>query len=368
MAADVSLMVVPSGANDGFPQILMESRGVWRETRPSVNSLSTVSAIDTSRELTRFLRTVMAQVGAGQFPNQSVMSNTFQTYYNDIVPADVQAALDNAVVAAAPGDVPLLRINLHPSTEWIPWELLHDGVNYLGLRFRIARLPIVKGGPDLSTNGPRTVSLIHSLLGEHVLDAQARLQWDGTFQGLHGNGVTECRFPASVAAIYPDLDTFNSARDADIIHLTCHGDLFDPKTGQGFWTLNHRSQIAFNFDITSMFLRNYKLDRRPLVFGNACASGAAAVGVNNIPTSGFGTTFFDRGAVNFVGTFAPVTKDAALDFAREFYTHLLGETPTTGHPIATALWKAKTGFTTWTDPSHLFYCLYGPPTTEFITA
>jgi hypothetical protein len=79
---------------------------------------------------------------------------------------------------------------------------------------------------------------------------------------------------------------------------------------------------------------------------------------------------FDFGALAFVGTFAPVVKSTALSFAARFYKHLLGTGGAEGAPIGKALWLTKREFhaeagDSISDPSWLFYCLYGSPDLTF---
>ena len=102
------------------------------------------------------------------------------------------------------------------------------------------------------------------------------------------------------------------------------------------------------------------------------ASRRAPPGVNASPgnlISGFGPSFFSRGAIAFIGTVAPVNRKVALEFARKFYDNLFQTGPQLG--IAQALWATKMQFRNdpaTRDPTYLFYCLYGPPETKFVLA
>ena len=103
-------------------------------------------------------------------------------------------------------------------------------------------------------------------------------------------------------------------------------------------------------------------DNTPLVFGNACSSA----GGGNIDTElgwGVGKTLYESGASAFIGTIAPVQTKMAIAFASEFYRRLL----TDGMPIGLALWETRWHFreAQSSDPSYLFYCLYGSPDTRF---
>ncbi len=77
----------------------------------------------------------------------------------------------------------------------------------------------------------------------------------------------------------------------------------------------------------------------------------------------FASEFLAGGASAFVGTLAPISNTIAVDFASEFYKHLLGKEL----PVGEALQETKRHFSTQAgaDPSWLFYCLYGSPATRY---
>jgi hypothetical protein len=100
------------------------------------------------------------------------------------------------------------------------------------------------------------------------------------------------------------------------------------------------------------------------VFGNACASAGADLAA----LQGFGASFMVGGALNFVGTFAPITKTMAVEFAKRFYANLFGDNVRPPLPIGEALRATKASFVaqSCTDPSYLFYCLYGPCDSTYV--
>jgi CHAT domain-containing protein len=132
-------------------------------------------------------------------------------------------------------------------------------------------------------------------------------------------------------------------------------------SGEYFWTLDHLNPSYFDYRVTPTIAQTVVLSSRPLVFGNACASVAAQT-IDLASLQGFGSSFLVAGALNFIGTFAPITKSMAVAFAKRFYERLLGGAQSPGLPIAEALRATKQSFAdeNCTDPSYLFYCLYGP--------
>lgn len=298
--------------------------------------------------------------------------------YQAVVPRRLDEALKKAAATADGDDVPILRVN---ASDGIPWELLYDGTDFLGLRFQIARLPLETAGPQMEGEGLRTVNRIYNLLGEHLFEENdaSYERWKETFSLLVADEEQEVRCPSSDGAnsVYPTNGVLEQAEAPDILHITCHGDQKDKDTGEVFWTLNHQAKVhdayRIDADYWTTWGQMYQLfDTQPLVFGNACASvradtdtetAAGALASGDAISPGLGPIFFALGAVAFVGTLLAVSTELSVKFACQFYENLLGQ----NLPIGKALWKTKKYFDDLggTDPSWLFYCLYGPPETRF---
>ena len=368
----LSLMVVPNGADvDAMPLILVDHGGVWRDMSSTGHRVPQVMS-----KVNENLQGLAQLIGQQHLPaNHMIMSNIFNDFFELIVPPKVRELLAKTLQAAGPNETPLLRIHTQSSNEWIPWEVLRDGTELLGLRFQIARLPVVPHILEAADNHPRQVRTISNFLGRHVLDDDVQREaWEHTFNGLIRSQVVQNLFPPQGNSTdYPDLQRISEHyQDADILHVMCHG--MKDQGENVYLTLNHRSTPATSilYNITSGSLNGFLFRMRPLVFGNGCSSSGGA-GANQIPGGlmppGIGASFFSRGALNFIGTFAPVTKNMALQFARKFYEQLLGQNGVSGSPIAEALWATKKHFQQAgaDDPSYLFYCLYGPPETSYRT-
>ena len=291
----------------------------------------------------------------------------FKDLFHQLLPKEVRDELKRAVSAAQPDIPPSLKIFLTPGAEWIPWELLHDGVGFLGLRFAVARLPIVRAATEVRGPRARSVRNVCSLLAKDVLQGQVLDAWHTTFAGYSNANPEwkERRFPDGNGSGYPTLNQFDDARNADLVHITCHAGLKDGN--EYYWTLDHENTQYFNYRINTAFAEGVELEERPLVFGNGCASAATS---NVGALHGFGASFMIGGALNFVGTFAPVTKTMAVTFASDFYRNLLGAAGAPGPAVAEALWATKQKFSRnrCADPSYLFYCLYGPPDATYAPA
>jgi hypothetical protein len=363
----VQIMLLPPPAGDGLPQVLLEDGGTWRDM--SVPQATVVTQTEVKTDLEQHLAHLMRKVGdnppALVSPDGPGFKAKFKVRYDHLLPKELGDTLRKvADEAEAAGDPrPLLQINLKPGLEWIPWELLHDGKSFIGLRFAVSRLPILKEPVDFRSDRHRRVGSVYSLLARNVLPDGALAEWFTTFDGFGKNGAWEHRFPSAQGGNdYPSVVQLDEASGvADIVHLTCHGGL--KKGNNYYWTLDHLNPQTFDYDIDADIAKSTVMAKRPLVFGNACASIATKADDFGA-MHGFGSHFMVGGALNFVGTFAPITKTMAIAFAKRFYQRLLGVPgAAAGMPIAQALLETKLSFNQehCQDPSYLFYCLYGPP-------
>ncbi len=373
MAARISIMVLPSSPPEAPPQILMEQNGVWRDMMPSYQSSNAWDILAIKKDIDSEFNKLMGEVehGAAHRADNISLKAPFEGFYKKLITTKVREVLTAAAQTRNGADLPELLIHSHTYVEWMPWEMFHDGTDFLGLRFRVARLPIMSQIPDLSAKAI-TVQRIYNLLANNFLDDPQKALWESTFNGIIPG--LETKFPPP----YPDVDDIVNARDADILHITCHGGLRDSEDkdnhdNKPYWTLDHAIQQSANYQLraaTFFESESVRYDTKPLVFGNACAStDAGGTEHKNGLIPGYGASFFAKGALNFVGTFAPITKDLAIEFARLFYQKLLGTGGNPPLPIAQALWETKNHYRSVAinspDPSYLFYCLYGPPDTIF---
>lgn len=370
MATRISIMVLPNNPPDAPPQILLDQNGVWIDMMPDDQSANAVNIQDTKKDIDAYFQKIMGEVEVApqHTADSAALKGPFAANYKRLVTGKVREALLKAADTRVGDDVPELRIHTHTYLEWIPWEMFHDGKDFLGLRFHVARLPIMRQVPDVSAKTVE-VQRVYNLLANNFLDKPQEALWADTFNGILPAG-HETKYPPP----HPNIDNIVNARDADILHITCHGGLRDPTATdkEVYWTLDSQNQQPINYEIrTAMFDNDIVgYETKPLVFGNACASTDAGGGGTrkNGLLPGYGASFFARGALNFVGTFAPITKTLAVEFARLFYENLLGAVGGQPLPIAQALWATKNRYRTVVnspDPSYLFYCLYGPPDTIF---
>jgi len=361
MNATVSLMVLPSHPDDDDApaQFYLLRSDIWQEV-PLTNT-ARIGLLTVKKGIASLLGKVMTRISQGDSENaRAFLRSKCHGFWNNLLPQVIRDQLTEAFARSA--EPPCVLVYTHPKLEWLPWELLHDGSAYMGVRCRVARLPIVPNGP---ANGGtrRTVTSAASFLGGGVFSAPADAlqidRWAGTFAPAEAQGVTVSRFPVNGEGAWPIVDDVQAAQSCDIIHLTCHGGV----DGQGtpFLTLDPDDDLA-NIDADLAGLMNFPATG-PLVFGNACGSAGPAA-VREEVARAVAVAFFDRGASAFVGAIAPITKAVAVEFAEVFYRRLLID----GLAVGEALRSTKQYFHDAgnPDPSWLFYCLYGSPDTCFV--
>jgi hypothetical protein len=360
---DIDVMVLPASNPQNPPRFLLQTGGQWRDLG-SAAGLGDLGRLQ--GRIDEQLQSDMESLdvtGGGVFAT----GQYFSLLYEPIFPTSLQRVLKAAEPVNAGDPPPVLRLHLDPSLDWIPWEVAHDGDAFLGLRFRVARLPIVPHREAAPVKDPWPVTKIYNFLGEWVLDDGQLAGWQKTFPTDGATNVSEQRLPEQPANRFPRVaDVEKAATDAHIVHFTCHGAIKDAGTAGGScWTLNHKQPVNPQFKIHADVVGGLKTrlpKTQPLIFGNACGSSGQAAGAGGLVNS-FGGLFILAGASGFVGTCAPIAKARAIEFATRFYHYLL----VSGDPISTALWRAKDELSKATpeDPSPLFYCQYGSPESRY---
>jgi CHAT domain len=358
---EVSIMTVPlENATTIAPGLLLEERGIWRRTEPVLTGDDPQQARST---LNGALRAAVSPDADVDEPIAALVLPAM-ALYRAIVPKDLATVLAEA--READDGPPLLRIHLAPRYEWIPWEVLHDGVDFLGLRFQIARLPIVTHPPEQPADSVHPVHTVRSVLGRYVTDVHNGdfTRWKETFDTLlPDDAVAELTPPDEADQGWPQLNVLLQA--ADILHVTCHG--LRDESGP-YWTLDPRKPKAtYAYTLTTDVvnaLTDAFSQTRPLVFGNACAIDATApADAEDRPP--LATELFRTGALNFIGSLAPLRRELAILFARMFYEQLLGAHEPISHALLSAKQRCSTAPEGAKDPTYLFYCLYGPPETRY---
>jgi len=235
--------------------------------------------------------------------------------------------------------------------KWIPWELIHDGDDFWGNKFTLARVPKIPGrGAFSASDGTvqrdpgitrlrKVVNVIGGRLGSADLITRVRALFVALAAGVSIEIAAVER--ATVAEV------FRSVAGADLVHFTCHG-YADPRP-----MLQLADDQSLTHSLTPVNLRGLPNLAGSVVFANACTS--AAVGSFLGELRSFGWEFYKKGAAAYIGTLSLVPAEYAVAFAERFYERLLN-----GETVGQALHHAKAGAER-ESPFWLLYTLYGDP-------
>ena len=276
--------------------------------------------------------------------------------YSLLIPDAMQRLIDET------DEFPLTITSNNPE---LPWELLHDGNDFLCLKRMFARMPAGQTFPRRTRDtAPLTearqpkVLLIHSEAGEALPKARAEvdaikahlagMEPQPIVTLLTGDDVTSSRLTDELS-----LGNF------DVIHYAGHAG-FDAEHP-------HRSYLLLTSGEQFRAERVQRLlEGHPVVFLNACESTRAAPQVTGLPigstvaqAQGLGSAFVYGGAQACVGSLWPVFDDTAAKLAITFYEQLIAKRQRVGEALREARRQShddKSDAITWAA-----YALYGDP-------
>jgi hypothetical protein len=257
-----------------------------------------------------------------------------QTLHDTLLPR-ADGYLPELVTRVAQSTGPLLvRTNEH----LIPWELLHDGSDFLGLRRDLGRHAIatrrVTDGRGIAPI--RKALIIADTLGD-LKAAQQEAEHIDRLLSAHG---TECTvLTTSDATLLAVVQQLRSGTH-DLLHFCGH--VSDGHAGAGL--LLHRRELLDDLALQPLAA----LGVPPLVVINGCASAS--------PTANLCMSFTVMGAKAVVGTRHPVDESCARDFATGFYESLLA-----GATAGTAIRQGRLGLLDRPSAAWASFALYGDP-------
>jgi hypothetical protein len=314
----------------------------WRCEKPGLQN----QIEESLQNLNDFLLEVVTADTANPLVWDSVNLNTRafgDALYQMLIPGDLAKEINGL----SDGDSLIISTN----EQWVPWEILHDGVDYWGKRFILSRSPRPWDYTDL----PKRAEISHTVdvLGKQSskvvnvvgsgLPSELGKRAAGLFDDLQSKVEVETLEAQPVAKLQSTLPT-------SLLHCTCHGRTH-PKmlqTGPDSSRLNNLLPETVNL---------LPLGEGALVFANACTSAGPAKFFGQLHS--FGWQFYLRGARAFIGTLGPVPAPQAIRFAEVLYSTLLYHQP------RLTLGEALTHTRKEMEKEHnlfwLLYCLYGDP-------
>ena len=154
-----------------------------------------------------------------------------------------------------------------------------------------------------------------------------------------------------IPATYLDVVDALSRGEHDGWHFSGHGQFVAPDPNRSAILLERGQRLRAE-DICGQ-VSNCGLTS-PLVFLNACQTGREALSLTGM--GGWARNFVEAGAAGFVGSLWSVYDEAACQFAKAFYNHLLA-----GETIGQAARAARAAIRPLNDPTWLAYTVFADP-------
>ncbi|MBO0913166.1 CHAT domain-containing protein [Streptomyces laculatispora] len=251
----------------------------------------------------------------------------------------VQGSVAELVTRLHASSGPLL---VRTNEQEVPWELLHDGTDFLGLEHDLGRRlmgkrPVV-GGRGISR--VRRALIVGDTLGDLP---SAREEVAKVAAWLGDRGIA-CTVLLGQEATLLDVVTELASEDTpyDLFHFCGH-----VATGSGTTGLMmHDRQLLGEVVLQTLSSRGAP----PVAFINGCASAGEGEVANMC------MSFMVLGAKTVVGTRTDVADEGAWEFAAEFYGQLLA-----GKPAGAAVRAARTALRDRPDAAWASFILYGDP-------
>lgn len=301
---------------------------------------------DRIQKLTAFLDEIVkiGDTSAGEWKDIYFNLNSkCKNLYHMIVPDEISEMIKEWESGSA--------FVISTNEQWIPWELFHDGSDFISRKFifsRYPRLPDNKKMPqkDRVKSSSINIGQITNVVGGDFKVPQTNERVRKLFNFLPNIKVN----PLIEESI---SDLVEVLPETDLLHITCHGSMTHPMLQISDEQTDYKN---LNLDI----IQNLPLKPGCFIFANACYSNTT-VSVFRDLTS-FGWEFYKDGAETYIGTLAQIPEVYAVEFAESVYQSLFsGEELTVGqvmHLIKNRMSANKNIF--W-----LLYSMYGDPITRF---
>lgn len=330
----------------------VELEGEFRQwSHPIPRDVEEILNLDFWRQLNIIFSDAIPQANPSEeeWTNISfTLQNIGRMLFEKLVPSEVAAQITNW----EPG----LSVRFSTTEEWIPWELMHDGHNFLGDKFILVRYPRMKRGTRYrvrSTNTQQDLKRIRKIVNVVGGNIRPTTYANRAYNLFH-------YLPDSIVkSIREESKSILGAAlaEADILHFTCHGH-FRP-----FHLLQIFSGSLPVDNLCIHDVRGLALKPGSFVFANACASNAPVQAFSEFTS--FGLEFYLQGADIFIGTLGIIPTEYAITFAEDVYRELLLQENgriTVGQAIANAKQRARDSRNNF---FWLLYCMYGNPDCYF---
>jgi CHAT domain-containing protein len=278
----------------------------------------------------------------------SELEKTGKYAFGHLIPTKIQYHLENS-------SADHLRFDIDERLIDLPWELIHDGTEFLCLRYAVGRRLVSNQNFQSPTRHLQSARKTHALVvADPTGDLPAAKREGREVADLLRNqcGMQVDDFSASGMN---KMDFLLSLKDYDIVHFAGHASHHPSSPDESCLVFCDGETQAFEIE---RFLSN----RSPsVVFLNACWSAEELRNPDSYTPMmrGLGRTFLYAGVTAFLGYLVPVPDDSATQFALAFYQCLAQ-----GQTIGESLRRARLESRDPQTPENLTWSsavLYGDP-------
>ncbi|HOO49666.1 MAG TPA: CHAT domain-containing protein [Alphaproteobacteria bacterium] len=289
----------------------------------------------------------------GEYENK--VTRELENWGKAMMPQLLPASAIEILKTASKG---LLVLEMDASLAHLPWELLHDSVDFLCKKFDMSREIILPSSVKYSERVVDAEEVRMLIISDPTesLPGAAR-ESESIFRAL--NGLTGIDVTMIQGKVINKTQLVRMLPEYDIVHYAGHARYNPKKPRESGWIL-HRDVLTA-YDMTCLFGG----DSKPpgLIFSNSCSSGIALDWEKSCAyektAAGLAGSFIGAGVKNYIGTFWRVSDEASALFAQDFYKRLF-----LGKHVATALKEARRNlYNTHRGREIIWasYMLFGPP-------
>ncbi len=256
----------------------------------------------------------------------------------------------------------VLTLSLDEELIPIPWELIFDGKDFLGLKFSLGRLVRSKGDPTSLQYRDLMDSLKMLILANPTGDLKSAYLEGLNIKNQFSHKTKKVQVDFKSTSIDKHYVKKNIC-DYDIVHFAGHCELDRSGGKDSGWVLSDGL-----FKVEDILKMGQSCSLPALVFSNACHSAQ----VNPVlidseyqrANYGLASAFLFAGVRHYIGSIRKIEDSASLVFAREFYTKLIsgvsvGESARLSklklvkeHGLASLHWV---NYLLYGDPSFVFF-------------
>jgi len=249
-------------------------------------------------------------------------------------------------------------------TNWykFPWELLHDGKQFLCQRFSMGRLVKTRQ----TTAGTRSRKLDRPLRALILADPEKNLE-SARREGMEIHDFMDQR-QELISAVFRNDDittdlVSSKLKNFDMVHFAGHSEYNRENPSESGWRMSDGVLKA------GKFMKMSQSGIMPvLVFSNACQSARTDEWTFKThfhdEIFGLANAFILSGVKHYIGTFWEILDEPGKTFALEFYKHIFA-----GHTVGEAMQRARFALINIYGEESLVwasYLLYGDPTFNYM--